>query len=499
MKKVQEEKPQRNLLLLEFSVLSFVAFVIIGYTVISAVRPALEGFILKKEEGTTVVEVNRHANKLLLKEDFRSPITPEKSVRFDQFITSVNISGMVRFFLTDSKGMVIYSSPRDYIATSLAGNIDVKRALGRRLAVARFQKIVPEEQGVLGISEAFVQVAPITFGASEEILGAAYIVSRVGLISKQIEETEAAMTVRIVGGLLFLYASLFVIVWRASKTIRAQAAELASYAKTLKQRVLERTRELKESMERQIAQAKELSRLKDEFVFIAAHELKAPITHLRWTLSEFFSEKEIQEKTPPEVHKLMQVIQKASDALVKLVTDLLNVARLESGTVTVSVHPTDLIAIAHDVTLQFKSEAEKQSVALTFDYDKSKKIPFAMGDSERLKEVFLNLISNAIKYNKLQGRVEVSVKEQDAYLEARVKDTGSGMSEDDLKHLFTKFWRAAEHRNIEGTGLGLWITKQLVERMGGKIWAESEKGVGSTFFVRLSIAKERNIKEMPSA
>ena len=497
LEKNSEAKPARNFLLLEFFVLSFIAFAVIGYTVLSAVRPALEGFILQKEEAGTVVAINIHASQFLTAEDLQLPLSLSKSARLEEFIKNTNISGLVQFFVVDRSGLIIHARPAEYIGRTFAENADFKLAMERRQATARFQKITPEEQHELGVSEAFIQVVPITFGTVDEVSGVAYIVTRVGLLRKQIGDTQSAMAVRIIGGLLFLYALLFVIVWRASRTIRRQGNELEIYARTLEQRVRERTRELEKSMHQQITQAKELARLKDEFVFIAAHELKAPITHLRWGMAEFFSDKKMQDKATPEIQDLMRMIQKASDSLGKLVTDLLNVARLESGTIKVSVHPTDLVAIVQDTVLQFKLDAEKQGIALSFDYDESKKMPFAMSDSERLEEVFSNLLSNAIKYNKAPGSVEVSIRQDANFLEASVKDTGVGMSEKDMKHLFGKFWRAPEHKNIEGTGLGLWITKQLVVRMGGKIWAESKKDIGSTFFVRLPIASEKKIKEIP--
>lgn len=494
--KSEETKENKNFLLLEFSALSFVAFVIIGYTVVSAVRPALEGFTLKREEGTTVVVLNRSANQLLTARDFKAPLTNEQTNKLEQFIQNASIIGMVQFFIVDNSGTVIYAQPQTYIGTSLAENPYVKLALERRQATARFQKLVPEEQQALGLQDVFVQVVPVTFGTADEVSGVVYTLSRIGLLQKQIADIETTMILRIVAGLLFLYALLFVIVWGASRTIRQQARELASYARTLEQKVVERTKKLEESTAQQLAQAKELARLKDEFVFIAAHELRAPITHLRWAIAEFVSDKIMQSQASQGMRDLVKAIQQASNQLVSLVSDLLNVARLESGTVKVSVHPTDLVSVVQDIVLQFKIEAEKQGIALAFDYDKSRKIPFAMSDSERLKEVFTNFISNAIKYNKPQGRIDVSVYEKEGgFLEASVKDTGLGMSEDDLKNLFSKFWRAPQHKNIEGTGLGLWITKQLIERMGGKIWAESQKDIGSTFFVRLPIASEKSVKD----
>ena len=130
---------------------------------------------------------------------------------------------------------------------------------------------------------------------------------------------------------------------------------------------------------------------------------------------------------------------------------------------------------------------------LKFDYDSTKKLPFVMSDSERLKEVFTNLITNAIKFNSEGGNVKITVEWVGDFLETRVSDTGVGMTEKEISQLFTKFWRA--HPDIEGTGLGLWIAKQLITRMGGEIAVESKKGEGSTFTIMLPIAKKRGIRE----
>ena len=486
-------KPKRNFLLAEFSVLSLIAFIIIGYVVVSAVRPSLEGHTIKDKQDTTVVFANRYANRLLGEEYFSYPLTSEQEERMAQFVNSLSIRGVVRIFITDSDGIIIYAQPEEFIGVDFSNNSDVKFALERLRATARFEDIGPKEQETLGLKEAFVQAVPITFGTSEDAAGVLYIVSRVGLLKKQISETQQNIAVRVIGGLLFLYALLFVIVWRASRTIRNQAGELESYARTLEQRVLERTRKLVESTKKQVAQAKELARLKDEFVFVAAHELKSPITRLRWILDKFFSTKELQEKATPEMVDIMNRIQNTSDALRLLVFDLLNVARLESGTITISVHPTDLISVIQDLVLGFKEEAKKKGVRLTFDHDSTKKFPFAMSDSERLKEVFTNLMTNAIKFNSAGGKVEVTVEWVGDFLETKVSDTGIGMTKKELSQLFTKFWRA--HPDIEGTGLGLWIAKQLITRMGGEMTVESKKGEGSIFTVLLPIAKKNGIRE----
>jgi len=488
-----DKKPRRSFLVFQFSVLSFIGFIIVGYVVLSFVRPALEGFAIREKESATVVFANRNANQLLNEEDFIHPLSLEQKERMSQFIKSLAIRGVLRIYITDAAGTVVFSQPQDSTELSLADNADVKFAIERRRATARFEEIAPQEREIIGASEALVEAVPITFGGSYEVSGVVYIVSRVGFIKKQIEETQEEVAIRIIGSLMLLYVFLFVVVLRASHTIRNQAKELTSYARTLERRVHERTRKLEETTSQQVKQAKELARLKDEFVFVAAHELKAPITHLRWTLDEFFSSPDLQKRADPKVSNIMQVVKRASESLTNLVQDLLNVARLESGTVKISVHPTDLISIIQDIVLQFKPEAESKGIALSFRYDTAKKYPFAMSDSERLKEVFSNFISNALKFNKKDGKIEVGVAHVGDFLETRVADTGLGMDEQELRKLFTKFWRA--HSEIEGTGLGMWISKQLVTRMHGDMKVESKKGIGTTFIVRLPVAKKGGVDD----
>jgi len=488
----EEKRPRRNFLILEFSILSLVVFVIIGYAVVSLIGPVLEGFTIKEQEASTVVFVNRNASKILSKDDFRFPLTAEQHDRMAQFVDNLAIRGLLRIFVTDSSGTVLYAQPEELMETSFAENRDVSFALERRRATARFKKVIAEEQEILGAKEVFVQAVPVTFGGSPEVAGVVYSISRVGLLRKQIEETEQEMTVRIIGGLLLLYVSLFVVVWRASRTIRRQAGQLASYTETLEERVRERTRELEESTKRQLKQAKELARLKDEFIFVAAHELRAPVTKIRWSITEFFSTLQLQKKVPSAALHLLQEIRRSSDALTRLVSNLLGVARLESGTIKIEVHPTDLISVIQEMVLQFKAQAKEQRIHLVFAYDSTALFPFVMSDSERLKEVFSNLISNGIKYNSKDGKVEISIVRKGDFLEAYIADTGIGLTKKELPKLFTKFWRAEPQ--AEGTGLGLWITKQLVTRMGGEITVKSEKREGTTFTVRLPIAKDRGIR-----
>lgn len=486
------KKVKRNFLLLEFSLLSFISFLIIGLVVGAAVEPALESFTLDNQKNTTVVFANKLASRVLTEEDFQYPLTPAQTERMrEEFIRNLNIRGVLRIFITDSEGTVVYAQPEEFIGVSFIDNSDVSFAISHRRATAHFENITSEEQETLGVKEALIEAVPITFSGSDEVKGVVYIISRVGLLRKQISETQQNIVTRVFVGLAVLYLLLLVVVWRASRTIRRQAGELASYARTLEDRVRQRTRDLEKSLGKQIKQAKELARLKDEFVFIAAHELRAPVTSLSWGLDAFLHKKSLKKKDDPDLFDLVQLMKKATHALANLVNDLLGVARLESGAVKVAVHPTSLIAVLQDLVPLFEAEAKRKGIRLELSYDKTRTLPFALSDSERLKEVFSNLLSNALKYNSRGGRVEVSVVQDGDFLEARVVDTGIGMTEDELFKLFTKFWRA--NPKIPGTGLGLWIAKELVERMGGELIVESQKGQGTSFTVRLPVAKKEGV------
>ena len=149
--------------------------------------------------------------------------------------------------------------------------------------------------------------------------------------------------------------------------------------------------------------------------------------------------------------------------------------------VTHCINLTENLASSKNVTIERVSKLANEKL-------------FVIGDLTRLKQAVLNLVSNAIKYNRDNGSVTISCSQQDnAHVQIKISDTGIGLSQQELSELFTPFIRfGAEKSNIEGTGIGLVITKQLIERMGGRIDVKSEKGIGSTFTITLNMANETN-------
>jgi signal transduction histidine kinase len=232
---------------------------------------------------------------------------------------------------------------------------------------------------------------------------------------------------------------------------------------------------------------KQLEELKNEFVFIAAHELRTPVAAMKGYLALILEGMAgpITDKTKDFIEKVMN----SNQRLIQLVNDLLEVSRSEGGKLVIKVAPIDIVEPVRGVLAELQSLADKATVQLV--YAPSADLPKAMADSDRLKEVMVNLVGNSIKYMGGPGKVTISHEVQGKNLVTRIADTGLGMSKEAQAKLFEKFYRVQTEKtqNIQGTGLGLFIVKEIVEKMNGRIWAESEgEGKGSTFSFSLPTA-----------
>ncbi len=241
---------------------------------------------------------------------------------------------------------------------------------------------------------------------------------------------------------------------------------------------------------------KQLDELKKEFVFIAAHELRTPVTAIKGYLSMILDglTGEVNAKTKEFIQKVIT----ANERLVQLVNDLLQIARAEAGKLTVQVTAIDVVGPIQEVLSELKPLADEKNINMIYE---SMAMPKAMADTGRLKEVMVNLVGNAIKYTIGSGIVTISHETKDKLLITHIKDTGMGISKEAQGKLFEKFYRVQTEQTvtITGTGLGLFIVKQIVEKMNGKIWVESpafvektaagkEEGKGSIFSFSLPLA-----------
>lgn len=230
----------------------------------------------------------------------------------------------------------------------------------------------------------------------------------------------------------------------------------------------------------------EEDQLKSEFVSIASHELLTPTAAMEGYLSMILEEG--MGKVDKQARGYLDTVYKESKRLASLVKDLLNVSRIERGKIVVHPAPLDLHESITQVLASLKFRAEERKIALKFE---EAKLPKVMADGEKLTEVLVNLIGNAIKYTPEGGQAVISTETRNGQVLVHIKDNGIGMKPEDIQHLFTKFFRASnsDQTNQGGTGLGLYITKNIIELMGGTIGVESEVNKGSTFTFSLPVAK----------
>ena len=242
-------------------------------------------------------------------------------------------------------------------------------------------------------------------------------------------------------------------------------------------------RQLKESNTKLMA----LDEAKDDFISMASHQLRTPLTSVKGYISMVL-EGDAGKLTPIQ-KKLLSQSFFSSQRMVYLIADLLNVSRLRTGKFVIEPSPVNLANVVQEELAQLKETAVSRSLELT--YDKPKHSPGLMLDETKTRQVIMNFIDNAIYYTQAGGHIKVRLVETPKNIEFRVEDDGIGVPSRERKHLFTKFYRAANARKArpDGTGLGLFMAKKVTISQGGAIIFDSREGQGSTFGFMFSKAK----------
>ena len=232
-----------------------------------------------------------------------------------------------------------------------------------------------------------------------------------------------------------------------------------------------------------ISQAKLVDRMKTEFIAVASHELRTPMTSIKGSIDLILSG--FAGEIGPDTHELLDIAQKGCDRLIRLINDILDLAKIEAGHMKLKPVPMDLSDVVERSIRSMKSLADQNRVKLRFHRPEA--LPEVDIDKDRMEQVVTNLLSNAIKFSPPDGEVRVELLDVEGSLECRVVDQGCGIAEADLPRVFGKFQQLGESRRKGGTGLGLAITQGLVHEHRGKIWVESNVNEGSRFILRLPI------------
>lgn len=225
---------------------------------------------------------------------------------------------------------------------------------------------------------------------------------------------------------------------------------------------------------------KKSDKLKTEFMNIAAHELKSPVTPIKGYLDLIISDKDANEK----IKNWAKISLRNSERLLKLVNDILDVSRLETDTMRFDIEKISIVDILDEIVEDMKPAVEGKG--LKFITDIPRDLPYITGDKFRITQVFKNLLVNATKFTD-NGSITIIAKQKKENILISIMDSGIGIYKDDLKKIFNKFYQAytGDDRKHEGTGLGLFICRNIIQKHNGKIWTESQVGKGSIFNIEI--------------
>ena len=257
-------------------------------------------------------------------------------------------------------------------------------------------------------------------------------------------------------------------------------SELAKHRENLRNMIHERTKDLKITMEK----AEAANRAKSNFISNISHEIRTPMNAMLGFLALALED----EMIPAGPRDYLEVAHRSAWSLLGLLDDVLSISKLDEGRMALEVIPFDLVKLLEEITGTMELAAREKGLSLTL----SMELPFpryCFGDPMRLRQALFNLLSNAIKFTR-KGRVEVQALSMEGdNIHFSIKDTGIGIPETLLKHIFEPFAQVDDSstRRYGGTGLGTSISKQLIELMGGVLWVESQVGKGSTFHITLSL------------
>jgi len=280
--------------------------------------------------------------------------------------------------------------------------------------------------------------------------------------------------------------------------------ELKIEKESVEKKVVERTQELKQKVEElnvsnqllfkreadlTLANERllELDKVKSEFISVAAHQLRTPLSAIKWTLSLLIDEN--SDNLNSEQKSLLLKGYESNERIIALINEMLIVTRIESGKAQYNISSTRMEDLIENVIVDFAGQTHVRNIKFAFDKPATK-LPYVNIDPEKIRSVLQNMIENAVKYTKDGGNINIGASLQDdGKIRVTVKDNGIGIPAHQQASVFNKFFRAdnAVKVQTDGSGLGLFIAKSIIEKHGGTMWFESTEGVGSTFYFNIPV------------
>jgi len=234
----------------------------------------------------------------------------------------------------------------------------------------------------------------------------------------------------------------------------------------------------------------EANRMKSEFISIVSHQLRSPLSIFKWTLD--IMERDTKSGSRQDLTGFLKTFQGATERMIRLVNSLLEVSRIEARTLILKKEKTSLVELTRRALEDIKTYVEASNLKIEFEPQSD--LPEILADRDRLLMAIQNLIDNAVRYSKGGGIITIAVKKRGPSLLWQIQDQGIGIPASQQKYIFQKFFRAVNgsRYQTEGTGIGLYITKELIEALGGEIGFKSEESRGSIFWFILPIGEEKS-------
>jgi signal transduction histidine kinase len=239
--------------------------------------------------------------------------------------------------------------------------------------------------------------------------------------------------------------------------------------------ILLRARGLSLALGERASEAERATHVRDDVLAVVSHDLRNPL-NLVFTSSSFLLD--IADDLPPLVREQLGMVRRAAEQMNRLIQDLLEVSSVEAGHFPMEVREEPVEPLVREACTLLEHAAASKSIRISCSFDEG--APVVHVDHERILQVLGNLLGNAVKFTPDGGEVRVSAERVDGFVRFSVADTGAGIAEEELSHVFDRFWQARRSRD-GGAGLGLAIARGIVKAHGGEMWAESELGRGSTF------------------
>lgn len=458
----------RGSLLLRFSLLSLSVLVLIALALGWVLQQEMDHTALVQQADEIAVVVAGGVSPRLAASDLEGAGTRTHQSLWEDLAHKLLAADthLVRIKVWDTGGRVVYSNNGEQVGKRFPIDENLRTALSGQQAMDVSDLTETENQGDRQGHRSLLETY-IPIRVAGRVIGAYEAYSDLTTLNAQLAEARRTIWGSVVAGFLLLYASLFAIVRSASRRLIRQMQAISSL----------------EIEAREVVTLRQVDHLKDEFIGSVSHELRRPLASIKgYTASLLLPETEWK----PEVHReFLEVIDEEADRLSLLIDNLLDLARLGSGSLRLAREPVFLPALCGQVVQRLLAQSHLR--AHTYDIGFPEQFPYVEADHTRVTQLLLNLLENAAKYSPEGTSIGIEGRVEEDAVAVDVLDHGTGLTPEQAAHVFDKFYRVDSGltRVTEGTGLGLAICRGVMEAHGGEITVSSIPGEGCRFTFRL--------------